>query len=100
MRPAPTATGFGDAKAGVFALALAGKVDVPVRECRPYQSGERIDDEAELVFGRTLAWRYSTTRGCATPGGAVYCTLVLGCRKLRRETLRGRERALGKAKIP
>jgi hypothetical protein len=49
------ATGFGNAKLGVFAFALVGKVDVPVRERRSYESGQHIDEEAELVFGRILS---------------------------------------------
>lgn len=44
-----SATGFVHGQAGVFAPASIEKVDVPIRERRPHQSGQRIDDAGELV---------------------------------------------------
>jgi hypothetical protein len=78
----PAATGFGNAKTGEFEPAWVEEIDAPVRECRPYQTGRRIDHEAELVLRGTLSWRHSITLGCATPEGAVYWTLVLVCRAI------------------
>jgi hypothetical protein len=32
-----------------------------------------------LFSGVVFSRQYSTTQACATPGGTVYCTLVLVC---------------------
>src|SRR6266511_1943460 len=46
----PQATGLVNPKSGVFAPALVQKVNLSVRERRPYQSGESIDPTAKLVL--------------------------------------------------
>jgi hypothetical protein len=45
--PAP-AIRFAEAKVRILAPALIEEVDVPVRGCSPYQTGNRVDDAAEL----------------------------------------------------
>src|SRR5208282_2387226 len=42
--------GFVNPQAGIFTPALIEKVDLPIRECGPHQSGKRADDTAEIVF--------------------------------------------------
>jgi hypothetical protein len=43
------ASGFFGGKAGILAPTLIDEVDVPVRQCSPYQPGKRIDKPADCV---------------------------------------------------
>src|ERR1700689_4534959 len=70
---------------GVFALSWVRKSTCPVRECCPYQSGQRIDETVlrDDLFSAAL----HNTRVRAS-GGTVYCTLVLVCQSEAKKSSR------------
>jgi hypothetical protein len=79
-RSLPTlATGFVNAKAGVFAPALVEEIDMPVRTRSPYQSRKRIDDASELALHSAAFVTYAAAQICASLSANVHDTLVSVC---------------------
>src|ERR1700677_1288767 len=64
-RAMPT-RGVLEGEAGVFEPARVEEFDASVRVGRPDQSGQRVDDSAQIVIHVAPSATIATTRGCAT----------------------------------
>src|SRR5208282_2745805 len=88
----PTVAGFGNATPGGLALALVRKSTCPSGSAVHTNPGSAL--ATRLISGVIFSRQCSRTRGCATPGGTVYCTLVLVCQSEARNSPQNRNATL------
>ena len=100
MRRRRHATGFANARTWCIRTGVGWEGRCARQECRPCQSERRIDDEAQLVFGRILP--LTVLHSTRVRHFRRHCLLHfgIGLPQSQAKTRGRRERATRKAEIP